>query len=302
MKSDFLKQLDTEITGLIESLGPLVVMVGDETVRPRSGAVIEPEHIVTIARWAEDGETVTVRTGDGATHPARVMGFHSSTGIALLHAPDITPGHPLSAPSADVRVGRGTLTVAFPSPEGIEARLGIIRCVGNGYIQTDSAAFPGFAGSLVTDWQGCPIGISGSSGRGNDDYVYPMADVLAIAEDLRTHGSPKSGYLGIRTESVETSRERRGELGETSLLIVGIEDESPAARAGLMVGDLIISVNGSKTPDHESLITALSTLSPEGEITVELLRGGTYTKISVDPERRSGGFRHGHRGGRRRRP
>jgi S1-C subfamily serine protease len=163
--------------------------------------------------------------------------------------------------------------------------------------------YPGFSGGPLVNAEGEVLGIN-TSGLSHDSLLaIPAGIAWKIAADLAEHGSVKRGYLGVRSQLVEIPAAARSALGreqETGLLLAGIEDDSPAAAADLMVGDILVGVAGRPVSDHDELFIALGGDTVGKPVPVEILRGGRLETVSVtvverqNVENDEGRHGHGH--------
>jgi S1-C subfamily serine protease len=148
-------------------------------------------------------------------------------------------------------------------------------------MRTDAAAFPGFAGGPLVDTDGKLMGINTFGLRFGSSLTIPARRALEIAEKLDREGSFKRGYLGIRSQASELpSGVSLGREQETGLLVVGLEEHSPAAQGGLLVGDIVVGVDGSPSADHRELLAALADKAGQ-TLTVEIVRGGKPARLQV---------------------
>ncbi|MFW5689581.1 MAG: S1C family serine protease, partial [Spirochaetota bacterium] len=240
-----------------------------------TGVVIAPEEVMTVAMVAERGEKVPIHGPDGEIE-GEVIGFDPGSGLALLRAPGLATA--VSVHEGEVRVGELGVTVACPIPSGHEARLAMVRCVGGStrlrggrrverYLQTDASRFRGFSAAVHFDASGAAVGMTMPVGRREEPYLLPMDLVVAIAGRLREGRSTGTAYLGVQTTPVELPVAANGMT--RGLLVTGVEDGSPAHRAGVHVGHFLLSVNGAATAAPEELYDALGGVD-EGA-TLELL-------------------------------
>jgi S1-C subfamily serine protease len=282
---NILKQLSAQSVALVDTAKRAVVCVGAGQVSPRSGIAIGNGEVATLARQAEAGEHVPVVV-DGEARDSTVVGYDGASGVALLKV----EGMDQSARLADrlPLVGEIGVTIAYPVPEGHEARLSMVRCVGGqtrlpggrrigAYLQTDDARFRGFAASVLFSAEGDALGITiPSRGRG-ESFLMPVGELISIVEQIRSGESVGTGYLGVQTTAVDLPEPTEGYT--RGLLIVGVEAGSPAERAGLNVGGFVVAVGGRATPDLEQLYDALTGLKSGESIDVTVASAEGATKI-----------------------
>lgn len=292
--STLMEQLSGETTALVEEIRPSIVTVGAGKATPRTGLVIGPEEVVTVAMVAEEGESVPVHHGSTEIQ-ATVTGFDSASGIALLRAPGLESVPALAR--ALPKVGEIAVTVAAPIPDDVEARFSMIRCVGGAtrlrggrrvgsYIQTDAARFRGFSASVVVNYRGEAVGMTMPVQRREEPFVLPMSEILTILEEVRSGESVGTGYLGVQTTAVALPRPVDG--AERGLLITGVEEESPAERAGLAVGTFLIKVGENRTSSVEELYDSLVGVRKGDTLTVTVASSeGTSRTHEVEVELRS---------------
>jgi S1-C subfamily serine protease len=194
----------------------------------------------------------------------------------------------------EAKVGQLVLALGRPSEEGIEASLGVVSAVGgpvhtrqgaiDKYIRTDTTPFPGFSGGPLADADGRVVGLN-TSGFGHGVAITIPADLAwKVAEQLAQFGSVRRGYLGVRSQGVEipeTAQKALRREQTTGLLLVGVESNSPAEAAGLMVGDIIVAIDGQPVQNHDELFARLSGDVIDKPTPVEVLRGGQPQTINV---------------------
>ncbi len=335
-----LKELSQSLSDLVQSVAKSVVQVRAEDAEARTGVRYDDHHVLTAAVYAAENETVTVREltsapGIGGAKSFRdieasVVGQDPSTGLVLLkiETPLTVGGLPRRADSNPVHVGELAVSVAIPSYDGVEAKLEMIRCAGGpwsgnggeipGYLQTDAPLFPGFAGSPVVDADGSLIGIraagSGPMEIANGGIIIPADFAFETAARIAEHKLPVRGYLGIRSQEAELSEALAKKLERaqpTGLLVISVEQGSPAETAGLVTGDILTALAGHPVTSHEELLRAMDKSGTGNGVELEILRGGDLSRVQVTPaaaprdagfagHRWGGGWRHGaHQGARR---
>jgi S1-C subfamily serine protease len=294
MSTNVLVDLSNALAEAAAKAGASTVLVNARQRIPASGIAILADQILTADHTIEREEDITVILPDGVQVSARLAGRDPGSDLAILRLekPLATPAEPVEA---EPRVGQMVLAVGRPTSAGIQASLGVISAIagpvhtGSGgvlerYIRTDTTPFPGFSGGPLVDSSGRVVGLN-TSGFGWGASVTIPADLAwKTAETLASHGHIRRGYLGIRSQAVEipaASQKALGRSHPTGLLLVGVESDSPAGNAGLMVGDILVGIAGHAVLDHDQLMAYL-TGSVVGQPTpIEVLRGGQPATLSV---------------------
>jgi len=273
-------------------VGASTVMVNARRRIPATGIAYAADLILTANHVVEREEGITVTLSDGSEVPATVAGRDHGTDLALLRLE-----RPLASPAEtaqDAKVGQLVLALGRPSEAGIEASLGVVSAVGgpvhtrhgaiDKYIRTDTTPFPGFSGGPLADADGRVVGLN-TSGFGHGVAITIPAELAwKVADQLAKHGSVRRGYLGVRSQGVEISAATQKALKRaqaTGLLLIGIEKDSPAEAAGLMVGDIIVAIDGQPVHNHDELFARLSGDVIDKSTPVEVLRGGQPQSVNV---------------------
>ena len=155
------------------------------------------------------------------------------------------------------------LAVARPAPGGPMTSLGVVSAVGaewragsgarvGAYLRTDTTLYPGFSGGALVDVQGRVLGMNTSRFARDGGFAIPLDAARPIVETLLKQGRLRRAYLGVASQPARLPKALAQELDgrEEALLIVSVEENSPAGRAGVLVGDLLIAVAGAAIP-HE---------------------------------------------------
>jgi serine protease Do len=272
MKQTLMMDLSENIESIVKEAVTRLVHIGGKGIPYRTGLVLGNGYIVSTAGSADEGETVQVLGPDGSMTDASVKGFDARTGLVLLHSEKFAKVAPCE--NEPPRLGMLAITVAFPSPEGAEARLDMVRCMGEDYFQTDGSAFPGFSGSVVASPSGKVLGMVLSNAPGNRGQAIPFSRLAGLAEKLKTGGSTKRRVLGLRTQPVKEG-----------LLVAEVVSGSASEAAGVLVGDVLTTINGKNLEGPFSLTEALAQSS--GEVELGITRGGKNQTIKVTPAERA---------------
>ncbi len=293
-QTNTLTELSDAMAAAVERAGASLVQVNARRRFPASGIAYAADLILTADHVVEGDEGITVGLPDGTELSATVAGRDPGNDLALLRL-EKAAAVPAELAEGEPRVGQLALALGRPTGEGLQASLGIVSAIGGPartrrggllerYLRTDAIPYPGFSGGSLVDASGRVLGIN-TSGLGHGaSLAIPAGHAWQIAASLAEHGSVKRGFLGVRSQPVEIPAEAQAALGRSQpagLLLVGIEEGSPAAAAGLMVGDILVGIAGSAVEEHDALFGHL-TGSVVGQPTpVEVLRGGQPQTITV---------------------
>lgn len=294
MSQTILVELSDALADAAEKAGQATVLVNARRRMPASGIAYAADLILTADHVVEREEDIKVILADGTEVPAKVAGRDAGSDLALLKLERAvaTVAEPSKSPA---RLGQIALVLGRPSPAGIEASLGTVSAIGGPirtgrggmlerYIRTDSISYPGFSGGPLVAADGTVLGVN-TSGLANGAAVTIPADIAwKIAETLTRHGRIKRGYLGIRSQTVELPEVSQKALQReqaTGLLIVGVEEGSPAARGGLIVGDILLAVAGAPVLHHDELFARLNGDVAGKSTPIEILRGGQPQTLNV---------------------
>jgi serine protease DegQ len=291
--SDLLAALSDGMADAVENVGAAVVRVNGRRRRPASGVVYAPEAVLTASHVLEREEDLTVGTSDGRTLPARFVGRDPSSDLAVLKVEGLGVEAALPAEGAP-RIGQLALAVGSPGRgEGPRASFGVVSSVGGPmrtwrgprlerYIQTDATPYPGFSGGPLIDARGRVLGIMTSGLARGAALAIPVEIAWRVARTLEERGSVRRGYLGILSQPVRLpDGQRLGLTQRSGLLVVGVEDGSPAGRGGVIIGDILVTLDGQPVEDTEDLLGLLSDERVGREAQVQMVRGGELQTLQV---------------------
>ena len=290
--TDLLSALSNQMADAVERIGPALVQVNGREGRPASGVVFAPNLVLTADHVLEREEDLTIKTHDGRTLAAAFAGRDPATDLAVLRVADLglAEAHPAPHPA---RVGQFVLAVGRPTGEGPLASIGIVSALGGPlrlgqgrtlerYLQTDATPYPGFSGGPLIDTQGGVTGITTTGLVSGLALAIPAELGWRVAGTLAQHGSIKRGFLGISSQPVQIPEaQRAGQAQEFGLLIVRVEPGSPAQQGGLLLGDVLIALDGVTLSDTDDLQALLSGDRVGQAIPVTVLRGGGVQTLQV---------------------
>lgn len=289
-----LTALSDAMAEAVEKAGTATVLVDGRRRFPASGIAYAPDMILTADHVLEREDDIKVMLPDGTRLMARIAGRDPGSDLALLRLESAVASVGEPAPQ-EARLGQLVLALGRPTPEGIQASLGVVSALGGPvrigrggllerYIRTDAIPYPGFSGGPLINSAGQVLGLNTSGLARGASLTIPSALAWKIAGMLASHGSIRRGYLGVRSQPVEVPASMQAALGrdqETGLLLVGVERGSPAELGGLMVGDILTGLAGQPVGDPDELLAHLSGEVVGRPTVVEVLRGGQRHEITV---------------------
>jgi len=271
--------------------------LGSGFIISSDGYVVTNNHVISPPDTRAKLESITVTLPDGTEYEADLVGADAASDLAVLKIranttfPFVTFGD-----SSAARVGDWVVAIGNPFGLGGTVTSGIISAVyrntGQGgaydrYIQTDASINRGNSGGPLFDMRGNVIGInnaifSPSGGSVGIGFAIPAEIAAPIVEQLKAGREIERGYLGVGLAPINEDfaaslglDKRRGEFVQT------VQDDSPAARAGLKPGDIITKVNGKDVSADQTVSYLVANLRPNAVVPVELLRDGRKLALNV---------------------
>ncbi len=283
-------ELSNELAGLVETVGRSVVRV-ERRAQPVSGSVVsDAGHVVAVSHTVERDEEIELGLPDGRTVRGRVLGRDPGTDLALLQA---EASGLVPAPWGDLepaRVGELALGVYRPG-RSARATLGIVACLGESwrtrfggridrYIEASLPLAPGFSGGLLAAASGRVLGLCTSGLLRGVALAIPSTTVRRVVETLRQHGRVRRGYLGIGSQPVALPEALQESLGQaTGLLVVRVVPGSAAAQAGVLLGDVVVAVDGQPVTSPLDLLGALDEERVGRSARLRVVRGGELREV-----------------------
>lgn len=288
---EILGTLSDGMADAVEKAGRSVVRVNSQRRRAASGLVYGPGLVLMADHSLQREEGVTVDLGDGTKLPARVRGRDAASDLALLEVEDLQAPAAAFAPEP-ARVGQLALAVGRSRREGLRSSFGIVSAVGGPlrtgrattmerYVQTDATPYPGLGGGPLVDARGAVLGVITAGAMRGVTLAVPADVARRVAQTLESGERVKRGYLGILSQPVRLPAAQGPEDRSRGLLIVGVEEGSPAGRGGLLVGDILIGLDGHSVEDTDELQVLLTGGRVGQEVPVEVVRGGQVQTVRV---------------------
>lgn len=292
--NSLLSGLSDAMADAVEKAGTATVLVNGRRRFPASGIAYDSDLILTASHVIEREDDIPVLLPDGNKKSAKLIGRDPGSDLAVIRLGSSVAELAESA-EGEARVGQLILALGRPTPDGIQASLGVVSAIGGPvytrhggllehHIRTDAIPYPGFSGGPLVDSSGRVLGMNTSGLTRGASLAIPVGLAWKIAESLAKHGSVRRGYLGIRSQPVEIPSSHQDTLGrqqETGLLLVSVEKGSPAEKGGLMVGDILTGFAGQPISESEELFARLAGEVVGQPVKVEVLRGGHLQEDTV---------------------
>jgi len=269
--------------------------------RPRaglgSGVIISADgYILTNNHVVEGAEAIEVQLNDSRSTRAQVIGTDPDTDLAILkidldRLPAITLGN-----SDSLQVGDQVLAIGNPFGVGQTVTSGIVSAIGRNqlgintfenFIQTDAAINPGNSGGALVDVNGQLMGIntaiySRSGGSLGIGFAIPVSTAKLVLEGIVKEGVVRRGWIGVEPADLSPElMETFGVKARRGVLITGVLQNGPAARAGVRPGDVITQVSGQGVSNVSELLTRVAAIKPGTEAQFQVQRGESALTLSV---------------------
>jgi len=280
--------LSNALAGAVASAARSVLAVHGRPRLPSTGVHWRSGLVVTASHTVETDREVTLTAPDGRELTGRVAGRDPGLDVAILRAD--APGVAVAEVAADAELRIGHLVLALGA--GPRASAGIVSALdtrGGGAgaseaIAVDLTLYPGFSGGPLIDVLGRVVGLTTSGASRHLQYAIRAAAVTRLVEHVSQRGRIPRAYLGVGTQPVtlpETLRERLGRAQRTAAIVINVRPESPAASAGLIIGDLILSIGEVAIAEPEDLAAALRPERVGATVSVRIVRGGEPRELAV---------------------
>jgi len=280
-----LTNLSNELAAVVERAGSSVVAVYGGGRMPSSGVHWSPGLIVTADHSLHRDEEIRVGLADGRAIAAELAGRDPGTDLAVLKIDaGSLPAFPNSH-STQVKTGNIVLAIGRHRDIGVCAAMGIVSVVGPGYqtwrggkldsfLRLDLELYPGCSGALVVDSTGQAVGIASSVHSRIAPVAIPAATVDRVTAELAKRGYVARGYLGVGMQSVALPE-------GAGLIVVSVEKNSPAAKAGFVIGDILLGLDGKAVRDTRDVQMFLVSDNIGKTVAASILRGGEKKEVAL---------------------
>jgi S1-C subfamily serine protease len=290
MTTEQLTHFSEALADAVASAAPSLVQV-QGAGRPASGLIHAPEVVITTVRALGREDGLRVRGEDGRMLEADLAGWDPTTSLALLRVPGLA-GAPMTVASKDPRVGHLALAIGRSWSNAVSASAGIVAVIGgplrtghrrsiDRVLRTTAPVHDGFAGGALIDTTGALLGVVTSTRIRGTTVVIPTTTAWNTALSVLQHGRLRRGYLGIAGQPVRLPANQRPDGKEAGLLVAAVTPDSPAAAAGLLVGDVILALDGHQVESPEDLFDLLLGDRVGSGVQLDILRGGVTRQLPI---------------------
>lgn len=297
---DTLLSLSNDLAEAVERAAPAVVAVHARRRLPSTGIHWRPGIVVTAEHTVRTAEDITVTMADGRSLPAVLAGRDPGTDLAVLRVADAGSVVATLGDDAALKVGHMVLALGY----GPRASWGVISALGPRWrswrggdidrlVRLDLVLYPGFSGGPLVDAAGRVVGLNTSGLARETRLALPVTMVTRVADELLQKGHVSRGYLGLGMQPVRLPEPLRAQLGlgDGALIVVMVEPSGPAARAGVLLGDVLVALDGEPVGDLDDVQARLGSDRVGAEISAVVLRGGVRTELRItvgeQPRRRA---------------
>ena len=264
--------------------------LGSGVIVSREGYILTNDHVV------EGVSEIRVTLHDGRTVEAKIVGADPDTDLAVVRIAGAGFTPITFGQSDQTRVGDVVLAIGDPFSVGQTVTMGIVSSFGReidkaspfgSFIQTDAAINPGNSGGALVDVNGNLIGIntlifSRSGGYQGIGFAIPVSLAKRVLDQIIETGSVTRGWFGVDVADITPElAESLGLRGTRGTIIGAIERGSPAEKAGLRLGDIILGINGRTVPDTSTALNAIAEVPPGKSVPVKVMRRNQELSVEV---------------------
>jgi S1-C subfamily serine protease len=286
-----LLSLSNDLAGAVEQAAPSIVAVQARRHVPSTGIHWRPGIVVTADHTVRREEDITVAAADGRSLRAVLAGRDPGTDLAVLRVDGLGAATAALGDDGALRVGHMVLALGY----GPRVSWGVISAIGPRWrswrggeidrlIRLDLVLYPGFSGGPLVDATGRVVGINTSGLARESRLAVPLTTVSRVADELLRTGHVARGYLGIGMQPVrlpEPLRAQLGLAGETGLMVVTVEPDGPAGRAGVLLGDLLVALDGTAVSDLDDVQAHLGGTRIGTAIAATVVRAGARAELRI---------------------
>jgi S1-C subfamily serine protease len=286
-----LLSLSNELAEAVERVACAVVTVNARPRLASTGVHWRPGIIVTADHTVRSDDDITIARADGRTVGASLVGRDPSTDLAVLRIGDTDlPTAALGEPGA-LQVGHIVLAVGH----GPRVSWGVVSALGgpwhsarggaiDQFLRPDLTLYPGFSGGPLIDAQGRVVGVNTSGLLRQLELAIPSTTVGRVVDELVARGRVSRGFIGVGLQPVRLPEDVRRAFtaaSETGLIVINVQPDGPAARSGLLLGDIVVTLDGAAVDAPEVAQAVIGARTVGSTITAAILRAGAVAEVRI---------------------
>jgi S1-C subfamily serine protease len=291
MTNDLAATLSNAIADAVERAAPSVVQVQGRR-RLASGLVYAREVVLTMSRTLGREDGLHVRDHEGKVHDAQLAGWDPTTGLAVLRVSGLDAA-PIAMAQTPARVGHLAIAIARSWSNSVTASAGVVSVIAGPLptgrrraieqvLRTSAPMHDGFAGGAFVDTSGALIGVTTAAQIRGLGVVIPASIAWPTAAHILEHGRSRRGYLGIAGQAVQLPAVQAALATRSQgLLVMSVTEGSPAAAAGLLVGDVLFELDGQGVDSPDHLLDLLARIDVGRQARSRLLRGAGVVDAAI---------------------
>ena len=298
-ESPTLRALSDDLAAAVERASRSTVAIHARPRIPSSGIYWRDGIVVAASHTVRRDDGISVALAGGSRLKARVIGRDGGTDVAVLRLETAPASTALSiadrAPGDALRVGAIVLAVGRPGND-VSTSLGVISAVGDRwrtwsggeidrFVRLDLNVYDGFSGGPLVDADGRVLGMNCSALARGAPLTIPNATIERVVDALLSRGHVARAYLGVAMQPVRLTHglAERLQLADTArgVLVIMVESDSPADKAGLLVGDVIVAAAGESVAEPQDVAELLGADRVGTALDLMVVRGGEKRAVSV---------------------
>jgi len=283
--------LSNTLADAVARAGRAVVAVNARRRGSSTGVHWRPGVVVTADHTVRMDDEITITRPDGRPVPATLAGRDPGTDLAVLTVADAEPPVAELGDADSLKVGHPVLALGA----GPTASWGVVSAVSGRWhtwrggeidrlLRLDLVLYPGFSGGPLVDLDGRIVGINTSGLSRHTPVAIPVATVSRVSDELLTRGHVARGYLGLALHPVrlpETLAHTVGLASRTGLIVVNVEAGGPSSTAGLLIGDVLVTLDGAPVGETDDVQAVLGSQRVGSTVRAQIIRAGASAQVEI---------------------
>ncbi len=268
-----------------------VVAVHGRPHVPSSGVLWRPDVVVTTDHTLKRDEDLTITLPDGRSVPATLAGRDAGTDLAVLRLAEVSGTGAKTVPDASIKPGHFVLALGRRGREGASVSFGVVSALSGPwrtwrggqmeqFIRPDVNIYIGFSGGALVDAEGRVIGINTTGLTRGTGITIPASTVTRVTDELLSRGHIRRGFLGVGLHPVRLPD------GVHGLIVLSLDPNGAALKAGVIVGDILLKLDGEAVKDTDDVQAHLGGEQVGKTVAAEILRGGSKITVGIVPAER----------------